>query len=70
MGALTFSRPKNLSLPSSRMGPACCSIFSNGVNSGVGSSFSFFLLGDASFVPSFAEACEGTTVVSFDHMGA
>lgn len=35
----TFSRPKNLSLPSSCMGPAFWSIFSRGVNSAGGSSF-------------------------------
>lgn len=36
---LTFSRPKNLSVPSFRKGPAFCSIFSRGVSSGAGSSF-------------------------------
>lgn len=43
----TFSSPKNLSLPFSRTGPAFCSSFSRGVNSGGGSSFSFFLLAEA-----------------------
>lgn len=38
---LTFSNPKNLSLPSSRTGPAFCSSFSTGVRSGCGSSFLF-----------------------------
>lgn len=38
---LTFSRPKNLSLPSFRKGPAFCSIFSSGVSSRTGSSFFF-----------------------------
>ena len=37
----TFSKPKNLSVPSSRMAPAFCSIFSRGVTSGTGSSFLF-----------------------------
>lgn len=35
----TFSRPKNLSLPSRRTDPAFCNNFSNGVNSCGGSSF-------------------------------
>lgn len=35
----TFSKPKNLSVASSRNGPAFCSIFSKGVNSGTISSF-------------------------------
>lgn len=35
----TFSIPKNLSLPSCRIGPALRSIFSNGVSSGAGSDF-------------------------------
>lgn len=39
---LTFSMPKNLSLPSSRTVPAVTSIFSKGVTSGSASSFSFF----------------------------
>ncbi len=38
----TFSRPKNLSVPLSLIGPAFCSIFSRGVSSGAGSSFLFF----------------------------
>lgn len=42
----TFSSPKNLSVPSSRAA-AFCSIFSNGVNSCVGSSFLAF--GEALF---------------------
>lgn len=42
---LTFSRPKNLSLPSGLSGPALSSILSSGVNSGSGSSF--FCFGDA-----------------------
>lgn len=45
LGALTFSRPKNLSLPSSRRGPAFSSILSRGVSSAAGSSFLPF--GDA-----------------------
>lgn len=40
--ALTFSRPKNLSLPSSRIGPALRSNLSTGVRSWPGSSFLFF----------------------------
>lgn len=38
---LTFSSPKNLSLPSPRMGPALCNSFSTGVRSCGGSSFLF-----------------------------
>ncbi len=40
-GQLTFSIPKNLSLPSSRMGPAFRSIFSSGVCCGAFGSFLF-----------------------------
>lgn len=43
----TFSNPKNLSVPSVLTGPAFCSIFSRGVSSGGGSSFSFFLLAES-----------------------
>lgn len=43
----TFSRPKNLSVPSPRSGPAFCNIFSKGVSSDGGSSF--FLFGDTWF---------------------
>lgn len=35
----TFSKPKNLSLPSGRTGPASCSSFSRGVNCGAFGSF-------------------------------
>lgn len=42
--SLTFSNPKNLSLPSFRMGPAFCSIFCRGVISGSGSSNPFLFL--------------------------
>jgi hypothetical protein len=38
-GLLTFSKPKNLSLPSPRSGPAWTSIFSSGVGSGALGSF-------------------------------
>lgn len=48
----TFSNPKKRSLPSSRNGPAFCSIFSNGVSSGAASSFFF---GDASLAVCTAE---------------
>ena len=46
---LTFSSPKNLSLPSSLIGPAFCSIFCRGVISGSGSAWLFLFLfeGDA-----------------------
>jgi hypothetical protein len=37
--ALTFSKPKNLSLPSARRGPAFTSSFSRGVGSGALASF-------------------------------
>jgi hypothetical protein len=37
--ALTFSKPKNLSLPSPRRGPAFTSSFSSGVGSGALGSF-------------------------------
>ena len=49
---LTFSKPKNLSLPSSRRGPAFCNIFSSGVISGTGSSF---FLAARSFATGVAE---------------
>lgn len=54
-GSLTFSRPKNLSVPSSRTGPAFCSIFSRGVISGGGSSATFFLLTASGFVVAWAD---------------
>ena len=38
-GTRTFSKPKNLSLPSGRTGPASCSSFSRGVNCGAFGSF-------------------------------
>lgn len=44
----TFSMPKNLSLPSGRIGPALFSIFSSGVGSGMPSGFlltEVFMLG-------------------------
>lgn len=50
---LTFSIPKNLSLPSGRSAPAFRSIFSRGVNSGAASSF--FLR--ASFPEGFEDFC-------------
>jgi hypothetical protein len=50
---LTFSKPKNLSLPSSRNGPAFCSIFSRGVTSKIISSFFF---ASASLAGWFGEA--------------
>jgi len=39
----TFSIPKNLSLPSLRIGPAFCSILTKGVISGSGSTSFLFL---------------------------
>ena len=42
-GSLTFSNPKNLSVPSSRTGPALCNSFSTGVKSSGGSSFLFLV---------------------------
>lgn len=53
-GGHTFSKPKNLSVPSSRKGPAFCSIFSSGVNSGTISSF---FLGTTSLVVCAVDGC-------------
>lgn len=46
-GRLTFSSPKNLSRPSSRIGPAYWSSFSKGVSSGADSSLLFLFFGEA-----------------------
>lgn len=54
MRSLTFSKPKNLSLPSSRTGPALCNNFSTGVRSCGGSSFLFLV---EALLSNF-EACE------------
>lgn len=50
----TFSKPKNLSVPSSRKGPAFSSIFSRGVNSG---KISSFFLGTTSLVACAVDGC-------------
>lgn len=55
----TFSMPKNLSVPSFRIGPAFCNIFTKGVISGSGSA-SFFL-DDGELAPGFE--CVYQTVV-------
>ena len=43
LAGLTFFNPKNLSVPSSRTGPALCNSFSTGVKSSGGSSFLFLV---------------------------
>lgn len=60
----TFSMPKNLSLPSGRMGPALSSIFSSGVSSTTGSCcfFDAFEFGPGLDGPCYAESARSPLV--------